>query len=101
MELLGRNRADCAGDRPASGCIPMLNGRGLTRSVLLYMTQNPRPARIAEWRLRVWIADLRGSRRERPGRADSDRWSGRDGTREVREVLATTGGARDRIARWA
>src|SRR5215831_11058883 len=27
-------------------------------------------ARISEWLLRVWIADLRGSRRERPDRAD-------------------------------
>jgi hypothetical protein len=39
MELLGRKRADCAGDRPASGRIPMLSKRGLTRSVLLYIPQ--------------------------------------------------------------
>ena len=39
MELLGRNRTGCAGGRPASGRIPVLSGHGLTRSVLLKMTQ--------------------------------------------------------------
>jgi hypothetical protein len=36
MELLGRNRA---GDRPASGRIPVLNGHEFARSILLYMTR--------------------------------------------------------------
>ena|SRR5215831_8948731 len=40
MELLGRNRAGCAAIVRRARCIPMLNGRGLTRSILLYMTQN-------------------------------------------------------------
>ena len=34
MELLARNRPGCAGDRPASGRIPMLSGHGRKRSIL-------------------------------------------------------------------
>ena len=51
----------------------MLTGPGLTRSILLYMIQNRRSARISEWLLRVQIADLHGSRRKRPGRAVTGR----------------------------
>ena len=59
------------GNRPSSGCIPMLTRPGITRSILLYMIQYRLSARISEWLLRVRIADLHGSRRKRPGRAES------------------------------
>src|SRR5215831_18159863 len=35
------------------------------------VTQADGPPVYVEWLLRVWIADLRGSRRKRPGCADS------------------------------
>ena len=88
MALLSHSGAwNCSAEtaraaRQSSG-IPMLTGPGLTRSILLYMIQNRRSARISEWLLRVRIADLHGSRRKRPGRADSSRSREHDRSAQV------------------
>src|SRR5215469_13578173 len=51
--------ASYAGDRPASGRIPVLSGHGLTRSILLYMTRTGpsdlvRPAETFTSTVRAW-----------------------------------------------
>ena len=81
MALLGHSRAwNCSAEtaraaRQSSGELLHSNANRtrLTRSILLYMIQYRRSAHISEWLLRVRIADLHGSRRERPGRTESCR----------------------------